>query len=107
MRFSEPIWIVGIITASLLIFILLMMWIIYVRRKRIINMGYLVNGTVLDIIERRGPKGNKYRISVIEYFHHLQGKTIVQEFLQENPELIKKEMKWHCITILKNPIGLF
>lgn len=43
-------------------------------------MGWLVNGTVLDIVERRGFKGNKYIISVVEYHHHLAGKTRVEVF---------------------------
>jgi Protein of unknown function (DUF3592) len=90
MRFSEPIWIVGIITATLVIFILIMMWIIYRRRTRLIKMGWLVNGTVLEIVERRGFKGNKYSMSVIEYHHHLAGKTTVEMFSAKKTRTNKK-----------------
>ena len=53
-------------------------------------MGWLVNGTVLDIVERRGYKGNTYRMSVIEYPHHLRGKIIVQEFSAKKSRTNKK-----------------
>lgn len=90
MRLSEPIWIVATVIAFLLIVILVVMWVIYRRRSRIIKMGWLVNGTVLEIIERRGFKGNTYRMYVIEYSHHLRGQTIVQEFSAKNPQTMKK-----------------
>ena len=90
MRFSEPIWIVGIITGGLVIFILLMMRIIYRRRSRIIKMGWQVNGIILDIVERRGFKGHKYRMSVLEYHHHLAGKKRVEVFSAKKPETNKK-----------------
>lgn len=90
MQFSEAIWIVGIISASLVVIILIMMWVIYKRRSRIIKMGLLVSGTVLDIVERRGFKGNKYIMSVIEYHHHLAGKTRVELFSSKKNRTNKK-----------------
>lgn len=53
-------------------------------------MGRLVNGTVLDIVERMGFKGNKYRMSVVEYHHHLAGKTIVEVFSAKKSRTNKK-----------------
>jgi hypothetical protein len=53
-------------------------------------MGWLVNGTVLDIVERMGFKGNKYRMSIIEYHHHLAGKITIEVFFAKKPGANKK-----------------
>lgn len=82
--------VLAIITGVLIIFLLLMMLVVYKRRGKIIRMGWLVNGTVTDILERRGAKNNKNRLSVIEYIHHKMGKTTVQRFSARLPRTYTK-----------------
>ena len=53
-------------------------------------MGWLVNGIVLAIVQRRGFKGHKYRMSVLEYPHHLAGKISVEVFCAKKPQTNKK-----------------
>ena len=53
-------------------------------------MGWQVNGTILDIVERRGLKGHKYRMSVLEYHHHLTGKTRVEVLSAKRSSTNKK-----------------
>jgi hypothetical protein len=78
MHFSEPVLVIAITTGALVILLLLMILVLYRKRNNIIRMNRLVNGKVIDIQERRGMKGNQYRVSLIEYNHHQKGKTIVQ-----------------------------
>ncbi len=77
-------------TGCFVILIAIMMIVLYRRRHQLIKMGHLVNGTVLDIEQRRGTR-DKYYVSVIEYMHHQQGKTIVQRFSARHPRRYKKD----------------
>ena len=47
--------------------LVLMVWIFQKRRNKIIAQGYTAAGTVADIIEKKGMKGNNYYESIIRY----------------------------------------
>jgi hypothetical protein len=70
--------------AGLIILLLFTMFITYRRRNNIIKMGWLVNGTVIDIVKHRGHKADYY-VSTIEYMHHKLGKTRAQRFSSRLP----------------------
>ncbi|OSZ80184.1 hypothetical protein CAP36_02720 [Chitinophagaceae bacterium IBVUCB2] len=67
MKFSTE----GIIFFAVLSFggsmIMLIVWLYNSRQKKIIKLNHLVTGKIVDVIERRGLKGNKYYESVIKY----------------------------------------
>lgn len=77
------------LTAGLIILLLFMMVIIYRRRNQIIKMGWLVPGTVIDIVKYRGHKADYY-VSSIEYMHHKLGKTTAQRFSSIHPRRYTK-----------------
>jgi hypothetical protein len=77
------------LTTGLIILLISMIVIIHRRRNKIISMGWLVNGTVIDIVEQRGFK-DEYYISFIEYMHHKLGKTRAQRFSARLPRRYAK-----------------
>lgn len=60
--------------------ILLFIWIFNHQRKKIIGMNNVATGTVIDVIQKAGMKGNKFFESLIQYVTNKGQEISVRHF---------------------------
>ena len=81
----------GLFTSGCLI--LLFIWIFNQRRKRIIRMNNIATGTIVDVVERSGMKGNNYFESVIQYVPSTGQQISVRHFYTKKSSAFTKGQK--------------